>query len=110
MQRTGLLLMDGVVYAGFGSHCDAGPWYGWVVGVSTTGHVTTMWTTESGAGRPAGAGIWGAGGGLVSDGPGQILFATGNGGAISGARAGSNPPATLGEAVVRVGLQADGTF
>jgi hypothetical protein len=110
MQRTGLLLMDGVVYAGFGSHCDAGPWYGWIIGVSTAGRVTTLWTTEAGAGRPAGAGIWGAGGGLVSDGPGQILFSTGNGGAITGPRAGSNPPATLGEAVVRVGLQGDGSF
>src|SRR5258706_6789888 len=81
MQRTGLLLMDGVVYAGFGSHCDAGPWYGWVVGVSTTGHVTTMWTTESGAGRPAGAGIWGGGGGGVSPRARPVFFAARKSGA-----------------------------
>jgi hypothetical protein len=110
MQRSGLLLMDGVVYAGFGSHCDAGPWYGWIVGVSTSGHVTTMWTTESGPSKQAGAGIWGSGGGLVSDGSGQILFSTGNGGAVSGPRPGKQPPATLGEAVVRVGVQSDGTL
>src|SRR5204862_4646947 len=77
---------------------------------STSGQLKTMWTTQSGPGKSSGAGIWGSGGGLVSDGPGQILFATGNGGAIAGPRAGTNPPATLGEAVVRIGLQGDGTF
>src|SRR5438105_5641026 len=39
LQRPGLLLMNGVVYAGFGSHCDHGPWQGWIFGVSTTGEV-----------------------------------------------------------------------
>jgi MYXO-CTERM domain-containing protein len=110
MQRVGLLLMDGVVYAGFGSHCDAGPWYGWIVAVSTTGQIRTLWTTEAGSNKSFGAGIWGSGGGLVSDGPGQILFATGNGGPPIGPRAGNNPPTTLGESVVRVALQMDGTL
>src|SRR5262249_2276953 len=32
-QRTGLLLMNGVIYAAFGSYCDNPPWLGWVVGV-----------------------------------------------------------------------------
>src|SRR5258708_5372034 len=36
-QRTALLLMNGVVYAGFGSHCDIGTWRGWVAGVGTDG-------------------------------------------------------------------------
>src|SRR5262249_60062231 len=26
LQRPGLLLLDGVVYAGFGGHCDIAPW------------------------------------------------------------------------------------
>ena len=83
MQRPGLLLMDGVVYAGFGGHCDRGSYAGWIVGVSVEGRLSTMWTTEAGASRSAGAAIWQAGGGLVSDGPGQILFATGNDGLVS---------------------------
>ena len=37
LQRPGLLLMNGVVYAAFGSHCDITPWQGWVFGVSTAG-------------------------------------------------------------------------
>ena len=73
LQRPALLLMDGVVYASFGSHCDDLPYQGWIVGVSTAGEIKTMWATA-----PSGAAIWQAGGGLVSDGEGQILFATGN--------------------------------
>nr|WTB31772.1 choice-of-anchor D domain-containing protein [Streptomyces sp. NBC_00830] len=106
MQRPALLLLDGVVYAAFGGHCDAKPYRGYVVGVSTTNpSVTSMWATETGASN-SGAGIWQSGGGLVSDGPGRILFATGNG--VSPAPGpGSAPPGTLAESVVRLQVQAD---
>lgn len=109
MQRPGLLLLDGVVYAGFGAHCDVGPYRGYVVGVSTTtAQLTAMWATESGASNH-GAGIWHSGGGLVSDGPGRIFFATGNG--ISPAPGpGSPAPATLAESVVRLTVRPDGSL
>ncbi len=67
MQRPGLLLMNGVVYAGFGSHCDRNPWQGWVFGVSTSGAVKARWVAVASG---AGAGIWQSGSGLASDGPG----------------------------------------
>lgn len=68
-QRPGLLLMDGVVYAGFGGHCDAWPYRGYVVGVSTTGHsITSMWATATGAGT-GGAGIWQSGADWSRTGP-----------------------------------------
>jgi hypothetical protein len=102
-QRPGILLLDGVVYAGFGSHCDVQPFSGWIVGVSTSGVIKTLWTTRGG-------GIWQSGSGLVSDGPGQILFATGNTGAVAGPIPGTSPPATLGQSIVRLGVQADGTL
>ncbi|WP_346960739.1 choice-of-anchor D domain-containing protein [uncultured Arthrobacter sp.] len=108
MQRPGLLLMNGVVYAGFASHCDYAPFVGYVVGVSTAGRQTTMWATESGNSNAEG-GIWQSGGGLVSDGAGQILFATGNG--ISPKPGpGKTPPATLAESVVRLTVGTDGNL
>lgn len=109
LQRPGLLLLGGVIYAAFGSHCDFGPYRGYVVGVSTsTAKMTAMWTTEAGASN-SGGGIWQAGGGLVSDGPNRILLATGNG--ISPpAGPGSAPPGTLSESVVRLQVNADGSL
>jgi hypothetical protein len=57
-----------------------------------------------------GAGIWQSGSGLTSDGAGTILFTTGNGGAPSQPAAGNTPPANLGESVVRVRVQGDGSL
>ncbi len=110
LQRPGLLLMNGVVYAAFGSSCDGYPWAGWIVGLSTTTHaITTMFTAVRD--DVSGAGIWQAGSGLVSDGDGQILFSTGNGGwDLSGPRPGNQPPNDLSEAVARVVVQPDGTL
>ena len=111
MQRPGLLLMNGVVYAAFGGHCDGGAYTGWIVGVSTAGAIKTLWTTESGPTRVNGGGIWQSGGALVSDGDGQILFATGNDwSAATTPAAGHTPPGHLGESVVRVSVQANGTL
>lgn len=106
-QRPALVLRDGIVYAGFASHCDIGPYVGYVVGVSTGGKQTAMWSAEGGS--PSGeAGIWQSGAGLVSDGTG-LLFATGNG--ISPQPSpGRTPPATLAESVVRLTVQPDGSL
>ena len=106
-QRPGLLLMNGVVYAAFGSHCDHTPWQGWIFGVSTAGKVTARYTDNA---TEEGAGIWQSGAGLTSDGPETILFATGNGGAPSVPTAGNTPPVDLGESVVRVRVQPDGSL
>lgn len=108
LQRTGLLLTDGAVYAAFGSHCDFQPYKGYVVGVNTSTKAETMWTDEAGL-TDTQAGIWQSGGGLVSDGNGQIIFASGNG--ISPAPGpGNTPPGQLAESVVRLAVQRGGSL
>lgn len=107
-QRPGLLLMNGVVYAGFGGHCDFGQYEGWVFGVSTAGQVTARWVDNVSGDN--GAGIWQSGVGLASDGSGSILLSTGNGGAPTTPAPGSSPPASFGESVVRLHVQPDGSL
>ncbi len=109
LQRPALLLMGGVVYAAFGGgNCDLPPYGGWVVGVSTSGQIKALWASAS-----EGASIWQSGSGLVSDGAGRIEFATGNQGGSSPSPPpgpGNAPPAGLGESVVRLEVQPDGTL
>jgi iron transport multicopper oxidase len=107
MQRPGLLLMNGVVYAGFGSHCDVSPWQGWVFGVSTAGQLRARWVSVASG---IGAGIWQSGSGLMSDREGSLLVSTGNGGSPSTPAPGSLVPANLGESVIRLVVQSDGTL
>ncbi|MDQ1381853.1 MAG: hypothetical protein QOJ71_2572 [Actinomycetota bacterium] len=109
LQRPGLLAMNGVVYAAFGSACDVSPWRGWIAGISTGGVVKALWTTPTG--NTNGAGIWQSGSGIASDGDGRMFVSTGNGGfALTGPTAGTSPPADLGMAVVRLSVNTDGTL
>jgi hypothetical protein len=107
LQRPGLLLMNGVVYAAFGSDCDIGPWQGWVFGVSTAGQTKARWVGVPGGN---GAGIWQSGAGITSDGSGTLLVSTGNTGAPSTPVAGNTPPSSLGESIVRLTVQPDGSL
>ncbi len=110
LQRPALLLLGGVVYAAFSSDCDNDPYRGIVIGVSTSTHtITAMWSDEAGVGTDQNSmsGIWQSGGGLVSDGPNQILLTTGNGIAPPPS-AGHSPPPTLSESVVRLTVGGDG--
>ena len=103
-QRTGLLLMNGWLYFGFGSFCDYGSYTGFVSGVNTTSRAQTMWTDETGsAGNQSG--IWMSGGGLMSDGSGRIFLATGNG-VSPPPGPGNRPPGELGDSVVRLSQNA----
>jgi hypothetical protein len=111
LQRPGLLLMNGVIYAGFGSHCDLVPTHGWVIGVSTAGKVSTLWSDEAGIATNGEGGIW-APGALRSDGPGQIILSTGNGYDPTAPSPGdADPePTHLAQAVIRLTVQPDGTL
>ncbi|MFJ7249464.1 choice-of-anchor D domain-containing protein [Kitasatospora sp. NPDC098652] len=105
-QRPGLLLLNGVVYAGFGGICDQGNWRGYVVGVDTTGRQTAMWASQTGPGQ-AGGGIWHSGGGLVADAQGRLLFSTGNG-VSPPPGPGDSAPTRLAESVVALSVRGDG--
>jgi iron transport multicopper oxidase len=107
-QRPGLVLINGIVYAAFGSQCDFGNWDGWLVGVSeASASITTMWSTEEcGAtvctGEP-GAGIWQSGSPPIVTSQGDIIVATGNGDIPSVPEPGSDATAdNYGEAVVEL--------
>jgi hypothetical protein len=76
-QRAGLLLVNGVVYIAWASHCDNQPYHGWVIGYNeTTFQQSGVYNTS-----PDGieGGIWLGGGGLAADASGNIFFSTGNG-------------------------------
>jgi chitodextrinase len=76
-ERTALLLFNGVVYFGFGSHGDNQPYHGWLLGYNATTlqRVLAFASTPNGEG----GGIWQSGGGLAIDAAGNFYFATGDG-------------------------------
>lgn len=76
-QRAALLLVDGVVYIAWASHCDIGPYHGWVMGYNATNlQQTTVFNATPDGGQ---GGIWMGGGGLSADSLGRVYCVTGNG-------------------------------
>jgi hypothetical protein len=108
LERPGALVLNGVVYGAFGSHCDRKPYTGYVAGVNLTSRALTLWTDESGVTYNQ-AGIWHAGGGLMSDGAGRIFVTSGNG-VSPAAGPGTRPPGQLAESVIRLGVNANGSL
>ena len=75
--RPGLLLLNQVVYLAYGSHCDLGPYHGWIFGydAQTLQQVSIYNTTPDGQ---AGA-IWSCGMAPAADAEGNLYVVTGNG-------------------------------
>ena len=103
LQRPGLLLLNGVVYIAFGSHCDLDPWHGWLLGYTASGlsQIYVYNTTRNGS---EGA-IWEDGTGPATDASGDVYLSTGNG----DFDAGLTTPVNLGNALLRLGVR-NGAF
>ncbi len=82
-QRPSLLLLNGIIYVGFGSVNDEGPWHGWIFSynAATLQQINVFCASSNGSG----AGIWMGGAGLAAEvyNPakpyGRMFVATGNG-------------------------------
>ena len=76
-ERAALLLLNGVIYTSWASHCDIGPYTGWVMGYSQSSleQSSVIDITPNGSL----AAIWMAGAGLAADSTGNIYFLAGNG-------------------------------
>jgi len=75
--RPGLLLLNGVVYTAWGSHCDIRPYTGWVMGydAATLAQTTVLDVVPNGSE----GGIWMAQAGPAADAQGNIYVLNGNG-------------------------------
>lgn len=76
-ERSGILLLNGVIYLGWTSHCDQGTYNGWVMGYneSTLRQSTVIDVTPNGSEGS----IWMAGAGLAADSSNFIYFLDANG-------------------------------
>ena len=76
-ERPGLLLLNGVVYTAWSSHCDFDPYTGWIMGYDERTLVQTnlLNLTPNGS-RGA---IWMSGAGMAADSSGNIYVLDGNG-------------------------------
>ena len=108
LERPGAMLFHGMVLAAFGSHCDHKPYAGYVTAVNIKSRAVTLWTDESGVTYNQG-GIWQSGGGMMAD-PSGRLFATTSNGISPPAGPGISPPGQLGESVVRLAVNRNGTL
>ncbi|KAF3924542.1 hypothetical protein ABW21_db0206237 [Orbilia brochopaga] len=125
LQRPSLLYRGGVIYAGFGSHCDKFNFTGAIIGVNVASkQVVTYWSTEIRPWlQPGGlndwtvstgqGGIWMGGTGLSSDSGSRFFFSTGNGKGKQAQQGQSLDGksvqiGTLGEAVVNLRIGSDG--
>jgi len=100
-QRAGLLLVNGLIYIGWASHCDNGPYHGWVMSYDArTVKQNGVWNSTPNAGL---GGVWQLGGAPAADDDGNVYFATGNGG-FDADKGGLD----YGDSVIKTGMPING--
>ncbi len=76
-ERAALLLQNGTIYTAFTSHCDDGPYQGWLMAYSESTLLQTAVLDVTPNGSEGS--IWQSGGGLTADNQGNIYFLDANG-------------------------------
>ena len=76
-ERPGLLLLNGLVYTFWSSHCDAGPYTGWIIAYNEASLARTRVFNIIPNGSEGS--IWAAGAGPAADSSGNIYFMSANG-------------------------------
>ncbi len=103
--RPGLLLLNGVVYTSWSSHCDIRPYTGWVIGYNELTLSQTSVLNFAPNGNEAA--IWMAGAGPAADASGNIYISMANGTFDTTLTAQGFPSkGDYGNAFVKVGLSA----
>jgi hypothetical protein len=77
LNRPGLLWLNGVLYLAYASHCDDGPYHGWLFSYNagTFTQTSLLITTPNGSD----GGFWMSGAGVAGDSNANIFIASGNG-------------------------------
>ena len=78
-ERAALLLLNGIVYTSWTSHCDIAPYYGWIIAFSGSTLSRTAVLNVAPNGGGGGPAIWMSGGGPAADSAGNIYLLTANG-------------------------------
>ncbi len=83
-ERAALLLSSGTIYTTWASHCDFGPYGGWIIALSeSTLAITNVLNVAMGASGSGyasqGPSIWMSGGGPAADAAGNVYVLTANG-------------------------------
>jgi hypothetical protein len=76
-QRQALILLKGMVFITWSSHCDWGPYHGWIMGYNAKTLQQQIVYNDTPDGSDGG--IWESGGGLAADDAGNLYAAVGNG-------------------------------
>jgi hypothetical protein len=100
-QRPGLALVNGIVYIAWASHCDWGPYHGWLIGydATTLQQAVVYNTTPEGAN----GGIWMSGQAPAADAQGNLFICVGNG--TVGTRENRRDPINRGESFLKLTRQ-----
>jgi len=101
--RPGLLLENGHVVITWASHCDNGPYQGWIMSYSaSTLAQEAVFNTELNTISGFDGGIWMSGDGVAADANGNLYLATGNGD--------YNGSTDFGNTILKLAGPASGTF